>query len=147
MKAFLKNNRQAARKVRLIADAVRGKNVAVVLAELSHMPQKGATTVYKLIASASANAKQADATVTNEQLFVKTIMVDKGVVYTRYRPRAFGRAAPIHRECSHIRVELARTKDTAQTQTSIASNTTKEVAKKEKKTTVKKRNRLHNPPF
>jgi len=107
MKAFLKNNRQAPRKVRLIADHVRGKNVAAALTDLSFMPQKGAKTMKKLIESAAANAKQANSSLRHEDLVVKKVAVDKGVTYVRYMPRAFGRATPINRECSHIRVELA----------------------------------------
>ncbi len=103
MKAFLKNYRQAPRKVRLIADSVRGKRVSVALTELSFMPNKAAPVLKNLIASAVANAAPAHA----EGLVIERITVDKGTTYTRFRPRAFGRAAPINRESSHIRVELA----------------------------------------
>ena len=112
MRAFLKNYRQAPRKVRLVVDAVRGKNVAVALAELSMMPQKAAPVVRKLVASALANAQQKDSTVHAEDLFIRTITADKGLTYTRYLPRAFGRATPIHRECTHLRVELGLAEET-----------------------------------
>lgn len=107
MKAFLKNYRQAPRKVRLVANHVRGKNVAVALDELSVMSQKSAPVLRKLIASALANAQQKDGSVRAENLTVGRITVDKGLTYTRFMPRAFGRATPINRECSHVRVELA----------------------------------------
>ena len=107
MKAFLKNYRQAPRKVRLVADHVRGKRVDAALADLSVMSQKAAPVLYKLVSSALANAKQENSSIEADQLMVKTITVDKGLTYTRYMPRAFGRATPIHRECSHVRVELA----------------------------------------
>ncbi len=103
MKAFLKNYRQAPRKVRLVADSVRGKQVSVALTELSFMSQKAAPVIKNLIASALANAAPASP----EGLFIERITVDKGTTYTRFRPRAFGRAAPINRESSHVRVELA----------------------------------------
>lgn len=106
MKAFLKNYRQAPRKVRLVANSVRGKNVAVALDELSLMSQKSAPVLRKLIASAVANAKQHDANVREEDLEVGLITVNKGLTYVRYMPRAFGRATPINRECAHVRVEL-----------------------------------------
>ncbi len=109
MKAFLKNNRQAPRKVRLIADAVRGMNVEEALAMLSHMPNKAAPVLRKLIVSAVANARQEDVAVKESDLFIQTITVDKGLTYVRYMPRAFGRASPINRESSHIRVTLGRT--------------------------------------
>jgi large subunit ribosomal protein L22 len=107
MKAFLKNYRHAPRKVRLIANHVRGKNVAEALTELEFMPHKGAKTMHKLISSAVANARQDASSVKEEDLTVKTVTVDKGVVYVRYMPRAFGRATPINRACSHVFVELA----------------------------------------
>jgi len=120
MQAFLKNNRQAPRKVRLIARAMIGKTVPVALSELSYMPHKGADTLRKLIASAVANAKQANDALSEENLIVKNITVDKGLTLGRYMPRAFGRASPIHKESSHIRVLLAE----------IAGTKKKEVAKK-----------------
>jgi large subunit ribosomal protein L22 len=138
MKAFLKNNRQAPRKVRLVADSVRGKNVAVALAELSMMAQKAAPVMRKLIASALANAQQKDANIKAEDVVVKTVTVDKGMTYVRYMPRAFGRATPIHRESSHIHVELAPVADsvapvaevaTAEKATSKAAPKKKEEAK------------------
>ena len=109
MKAFLKNNRQAPRKVRLIADAVRSRTVEEALAILSHTPNKAAPTLRKLIMSAAANARQEDVSIKDSELFIKTITVDKGITYVRYMPRAFGRASPINRESSHIRVTLGRT--------------------------------------
>ncbi len=108
MQAFLKNNRQAPRKVRLVARAVIGKNVSVALLELSMMPHKGASTLKKLISSAVANAKQFEPGLSEEDLVIKNITVDKGITYKRFRARAFGRAAPIHKECSHIRVTLEK---------------------------------------
>ena len=107
MKAFLKNYRQAPRKVRLVANHMRGKNVAQVLADLSFMPQKAAKPLHKLVSSAVANARQQVSGIREDELIVKTITVDKGITYVRYMPRAFGRAAPIHKECSHVYLELA----------------------------------------
>ncbi len=106
MQAYLKNYRQAPRKVRLLADSVRGKNVAKVLSQLSVLPNKSASALSKLIASASANARQKDPSLEDTKLFIETITVDKGITYTRFMPRARGQASPIHRECSHVRVTL-----------------------------------------
>lgn len=113
MKAFLKNYRQAPRKVRLIADSVRGKNVKEVLVELSFVPNKAALPLRKLVVSALANAQQSDPSVTPEELFISHISIDKGLTFVRYMPRAFGRATPINRESSHVRIELARAGATA----------------------------------
>jgi large subunit ribosomal protein L22 len=107
MKAFLKNYRQAPRKVRLIANHLRGKNVAVALADLSFMPQKASKPLHKLLSSAVANARQQVSGIREDELIIKTITVDKGITYVRFMPRAFGRAAPIHKECAHVYIELA----------------------------------------
>lgn len=108
MKAFLKNHRQAPRKVRLIADSVRGKRVSDAVAGLSFMPHKAAEPLKKLILSAFANVRQKDEAAKEEDFIISHISVDKGFTFTRYMPRAFGRASPINRESSHIRVELSR---------------------------------------
>ena len=104
MKAVLKNYRQSPRKVRLLADLVRGKRVAQALEALSFMNKRAAEPVTKLINSAVANAKQEGAVV--EKLFVKSIAVDKGTVLKRSMRRARGSAARIFTRSSHIAVEL-----------------------------------------
>lgn len=107
MRAYLKNNRQAPRKVRLVANAVRGKSVDRALLELTFMSQKAAGTLRKLIESAAANARQADAQLKDDMLVIDRITVDKGLTFVRYMPRAFGRASPINKESSHVQVTLA----------------------------------------
>lgn len=140
MRAFLKNNRQAPRKVRLIARAVVGKNAETAVSELSFIPNKAAKTLIGVIESAVANARQGDANLTASELKVKNITVDKGVTYVRYMPRAFGRAAPIRKESSHIHVTLESLAVPAPKKTAVKKET-KEVAnvsnKTEKKTKAK----------
>ena len=104
MKAILKNYRQSPRKVRLLADLVRGKKVGQALETLSFMNKRAAEPVTKLINSAVANAKHGGADPKN--LFVKSITVDKGMVLKRIMPRARGSAARILKRSSHIAVEL-----------------------------------------
>lgn len=104
MKAVLKNYRQSPRKVRLLADLVRGKRVQKALETLSFVNKRAADPVTKLINSAVANAKHAGADV--EKLFVKSIAVDKGIVLKRIMPRARGSAARILKRSSHVSVEL-----------------------------------------
>lgn len=116
MRAFLKNHRHAPRKIRLIARAVIGKQVSTARFELSMMPHKGAKTLEKLIRSAVANAVQKDATLTEEDLMIENITVDKGITFVRHMPRAFGRATPLRKECSHIRVMLTRKEENTPTQ-------------------------------
>jgi len=103
MKAILSNYRQAPRKVRLVADLVRGKRVDVALVELSKLPKRAAEPVQKLIESALSNAGGSA-----EDLVIKEITVDKGVTFVRYMPRARGRATPINKHSSHIKLTLGK---------------------------------------
>lgn len=105
MKAFLKNYRQAPRKVRLVADMVRGKRVGAALAMLSFAQKRAAPGLRKLILSAVANAKQQGVSDT-DALRIKDIRVDKGFTFTRYHPGFGGRATPINKESSHVTVAL-----------------------------------------
>ena len=130
MRAFLKNNRQAPRKIRLIARITIGKTVATAIHEYSLMPHKGARTIKKLIESAAANARQKDVSVKDEELLVKNITVDKGSTFVRFMPRAFGRATPLRKENSHIRVELERVSDG---EVAVEKPDVKKVEKKEEK--------------
>ncbi len=104
MKAILKNYRQSPRKVRLIADVVRGKKVNDALAALKFVDKRAALPFAKVIESALANAistgKEAN------RLFIKKVAVDKGTVLKRSMPRARGSASRINKRNSHIAVEL-----------------------------------------
>lgn len=104
MKALLKNYKQSPRKVRLVADLIRGKSVPNARVALSYLPKKSAPAVEKLLESAVANArtKGMDA----ENLFVKTITVNKGAVLKRYRPFARGRAGSVRKTMSIVQLEL-----------------------------------------
>lgn len=105
MKATLSNYRQSPRKVRLLADLVRGKSVAFALAQLGAVPKRASLPLMKLIKSAVANARENNK-VEGEALLIKEIAVDKGRVLKRHRPGARGRAYPFHKHSSHIRVVL-----------------------------------------
>jgi large subunit ribosomal protein L22 len=109
--AELKNYRQAPRKVRLVVDSVRGKNVETALTTLTFMSKKASLVVKKLIESAVANASH-NFNLKSDNLFVKEITVDQGPIIKRWRARARGRAASIHKHTSHIKVVLAE-KETA----------------------------------
>ena len=104
MKAVLKNYRQSPRKVRLIADLVRGKKVSEALAVLKFAEKRAADPFAKVIASAKANAVQAGADA--DKLFIKMVAVNKGTVLKRFRARARGSASRINKRNSHITVEL-----------------------------------------
>jgi len=104
MKAFLKNYRQSPRKVRLVADVVRGKKVTDALTALQFVEKRAADPVAKVIRSAVANATSAGADAS--KLFIKHVSVDKGVTLKRFMPRARGSASRINKRNSHITVEL-----------------------------------------
>ncbi len=104
MKASLYNYRQAPRKVRLVTDLIRGKDVVRAAAELQHLPKRASGPIAKLLASAVANAGQNNNVTDN--LYIKTIRVDKGIILKRSMPRAMGRAFPIHKHSSHVMLEL-----------------------------------------
>ena len=104
MKAILKNYRQSPRKVRLVADVVRGKKVNDAIAALQFVDKRAALPFEKVIRSAAANATQAGANPAT--LIVKHVSVDKGVTQKRFMPRARGSASRINKRSSHITVEL-----------------------------------------
>ncbi len=104
MKAILKNYRQSPRKVRLLADLIRGKSVTNALEALTFANKRAAEPFTKLINSAVANAKVQGHSI--ESLVVKNATVDKGTVFKRFKARARGSAARILKRNSHIKIEL-----------------------------------------
>ena len=104
MKALLSNYRQSPRKVRLVADMIRGKGVVEAKAALMFAEQKSSEAIEKLLDSAVANATSQGVSV--DTLFVKTISVDKGLVMRRFKPMARGRAAGVRKTSSIVRIEL-----------------------------------------
>ena len=104
MKAVLKNYRQSPRKVRLLADLVRGKKVTEALALLKFAEKRAAGPFANVIESAKANATQAGEDA--DKLFIKTVAVNKGTILKRFRARARGSASRINKRNSHITVEL-----------------------------------------
>ncbi|HEX9243356.1 MAG TPA: 50S ribosomal protein L22 [Anaeromyxobacter sp.] len=98
--------RIAPRKVRLVADHVRGQKVGDALALLKFTPQAAAAPLAKLLRSAVANAEQKGGHVDVDALFVKTLMVDQGPKMRRFMPRAMGRAYRVEKKTSHVYVEL-----------------------------------------
>lgn len=100
----LSQYRQAPRKVRLVATLLKGMSIGTALLELTHRTKRVAPVFHKLVLSAVANAKAQG--IDEKTLFVKGIRVDKGPVLKRSRPRAQGRAFPIHKHTSHIVVTL-----------------------------------------
>ena len=105
-RAKLTNYRQSPRKVRLVADAVRGKSVEEAITTLSFIPKRSALPLQKLIASALANAKTLS--LPTENLIVKEIKVDAGTTLYRSQPRSYrGGNSTIRKRTSHVSVMLA----------------------------------------
>lgn len=105
MKANLKFVRVAPRKVRLVADLIRGKGSEEALNVLTFTKKAAAKILIKLLKSAIANANQRK-TMDVDRLFVKKITVDQGPMMKRYQPRALGRATMIRKRTSHIQIVL-----------------------------------------
>ena len=105
VKAILKNYRQSPRKVRVVADTVRGKKAADAVTILSFIPKRAGEPLQKLVASAIANAK--NLSIPTENLLVKEIRVDSGAILYRRRPRSRGMANPIRKRTSQVSVILA----------------------------------------
>jgi large subunit ribosomal protein L22 len=104
--ATLRALRVTPRKVRLVADHVRGMPVGPALALLKFTPQAAAPHLAKLLRSAVANAENKGGRVDVDALFVKTLTVDHGPKSRRFMPRAMGRATRIDKKTSHVYVEL-----------------------------------------
>ena len=109
-RAYHKHARISARKVRLIADMIRGKFADEALDILKYQPERGARMLEKVLKSALGNAQDPDQnpgkTVRVEQLVVKEARVDGGPMFKRIKPVARGMAYMIKRRTSHITVEL-----------------------------------------
>lgn len=106
VKASLRRLRMAPRKVRLVVDYIRGLSVGEAEKRLKFLKKDAALPVLKLLKSAIANA-QHNFQLEPDKLIVKRITADGGMTLKRWRPRAFGRAAPIRKRTTHINLILA----------------------------------------
>ncbi len=103
--------RMSPRKVRLVADVVRGLNVNAANEQLSVLNKRAVKPIRKLILAVIANAEN-DFEIEKNNLYIKEIRVDEGPTLKRWRPRARGRAAAIRKRTSHIVLKLAEIKET-----------------------------------
>ncbi|MGO4534623.1 50S ribosomal protein L22 [Leifsonia sp. 2MCAF36] len=98
-------------KARRVVNLIRGKQAQEALAILKFAPQSASEPVYKLVASAIANARvKADKSNTyldEQDLYVSSAFVDEGTTLKRFQPRAQGRAFRINKRTSHITIVLA----------------------------------------
>lgn len=102
--------RIAPRKARLIADQVRGMHIEKARALLQFSPRSAAQDIHKLIDSAASNAEN-NHDLIGDEMKISSITVDEGPTLKRFRPRAQGRATPIHKRTSHIAVALTPVED------------------------------------
>ncbi len=102
--ATLGNFRQAPRKMRMVANTVRGKKVSDALVNLDFVAKKAAFPIKTLLLSALANAKNLG--IPTDNLVVKKITVDGGSILYRRRPAARGSAHPIRKRTSSVFIEL-----------------------------------------
>lgn len=98
--------RMAPRKVRLVASLIRGKTVLEAERQLKFSTKRAGTALFKLLASAIANASH-NFSLQKENLKISKIVVDGGPPLKRIRPRAFGKAFPIRKRTSHITMVLS----------------------------------------
>jgi large subunit ribosomal protein L22 len=106
VQAKLRFLRASPRKVKLVIDMVRRLPLARALEQLAVLPQAAARPVIKLINSAAANAVNNNK-LDKKKLWIKSVVVGQGPRLKRWRPRAMGRATPIHKPTCHIIVVLS----------------------------------------
>lgn len=102
-KAVAKHIRIAPRKIRIVIDLIREKNVADAVAILKHTPKVGSEVVLKVLKSAVANAEH-NFDMNSDELVVSKIFVDQGPTLKRVHPRSRGQAFKILKHTSHLTV-------------------------------------------
>ena len=110
VRAYLKGARLSPQKACLVADMVRGLDVEKALDILSFSKQKGARLIKKLLDSAISNAENNE-NADIDDLKIKSIVVNKGLVMKRIKIRARGRAGRINKPMCHIEIKLSDNKD------------------------------------
>ncbi len=105
-KASAKYVRISPRKARIVIDTVRGKGVVEALDSLRFNSRAASENVYKVVASAAANAMNIHG-IRQENLVIKEAYVNEGPTMKRFRPRAKGAASRINKRTCHIHVVVA----------------------------------------
>ena len=108
--ATARHVRRSPRKARLVTQAIVGRPVADASALLRFMPQGAAKDVAKVLKSAAANAEN-NHNLSPDDLVVVEAVANEGTTIKRWRPRAQGRAFPIHKPMTHITVVVANRED------------------------------------
>ncbi len=105
-KAYLKYLRISPRKVQIVADLIRGKNVGTAMAILMQTPKAASEPMMKLLKSAVANAEN-NFNMDVEKLVVTEVFATPGPILKRVMPRAQGRAYRINKRTSHVTLTVA----------------------------------------
>lgn len=105
-KAYLNYLRISPRKVQIVADLIRGKDVNTAMAVLMNTPKAAAEPLIKLLKSAVANAEN-NFNMDVESLYVSEVHVGPGPILKRMRPRAQGRAYRINKRTAHVTLAVA----------------------------------------
>ncbi len=118
------------RKVRLIADVIRGMDVEKAESQLHFMQKRAVGPVRKLLHSAVSNAEH-NHELESANLYIQSIIVNEGPSLKRFKPRAFGRAAPIRKRTTHMTIILGeRTPSKKRKQPQKAKSITSNAAEK-----------------
>ena len=110
-KAIAKYIRISSRKVRIVIDLIRGKQVDEALAILRFTPKAASPVVEKVLLSAIANAENNPPYLNRDNLYVAEVYANQGPTLKRFMPRAKGSASPILKRSSHITVILDEIKE------------------------------------
>jgi len=105
-KAYLRYLRISPRKVKVVADLIRGKDVKTATAILMQTPKAASEPMLKLLKSAVANAEN-NHSMDVDKLFVSHVSADPGPILKRVQPRAQGRAYRINKRTSHITIGVS----------------------------------------
>ena len=104
--ATAKYLRGSTRKARLVTRAIKGRPVVEAAVLLSFMPQHAAREIARVLKSATANAEN-NHSLSADDLYIADAQANEGPVIKRWRPRAQGRAFPIHKPMTHITIVVA----------------------------------------
>lgn len=107
-RALVRGITMSPRKMRVVANLIRGERVEAAVGLLEHMPKKAARLIAKAVKSAAANAEErSGGDVSVEDLKIAAITVDGGPIVKRWMPRSMGRANRIQHRTSHLTVVVS----------------------------------------
>lgn len=136
--AKLRNYPTSPRKMRLLADLIRGKKVDKVLAILEHNTKHPAVPLRKLVLSAINNWKQKNEGGDVHELFIKTVMVDGGRTLKRMRPAPQGRGYRVRKRSNHVTLVVDAKGEMAEVAAPVVAEEVKTEEAPKKKATRKK---------